>query len=258
MVDVPVGAWQYGVVAGQVTITYKPDEPGHILRIFSQDQPAEIDLSDGAPSTNFSVSTGQLGLELWNAQPFQSPNFQYDTPTITPIENDPTTQTMEWQGRGKAVITNTAAPASKTLTGLTITFFTGQENKDPSTEIVAKLTKSDGTLVAQYGQVLINTPPGTPGFEAPSEFPAWQPTSKQMALQQPTFTNSDTTGLTLTITIIPHGSGPIPIAHDTWTFTWQLVPEWNNAPGTAVTAPAYWSLDEHKTSFASPDPITLA
>lgn len=88
------------------------------------------------------------------------------------------------------------------------------------TEIYATLTKSDGTLVARYGQVLIN-PEGAPGLEAPSEFPAWQLTSKQMALQQPTFTNADTTGLTLTITITPHGAGPIPIAHDTWTFTWH-------------------------------------
>jgi hypothetical protein len=248
MVDVPTGAWQYGVVAGQVKITYKPDEPGHILRIFSQDQPAEIELSDGATDTNFSVSTGQLGLELWNAQPFQSPNFQYDTPTITPSENDPTTQTMEWQGRGKAVITNTAAPASKTLTGLTINFYTGPDNKDPTTEITANLTKSDGTLVAQYGQSLIDTAPGAPGFEAPSEFQKGQLTSKQMALLQPTFTNADTIGLKLTVSITPHGTGPIPIAHDTWTFSWGLIPEWNHVAGTEVHAPAYWMLNENQRS----------
>jgi hypothetical protein len=255
--DAPVGAYRVQLTAGTVNLTWIPQDAVAFISLWPQDPSKDATLQSSTTTWNYTASQDEI-LCFAVFRPGSGILITNVDPSTTDQNTGIITTTATCVGEALLTFTNTPAPPApvlQTLTGLTITFFTGQENKDPTTEITATLTKSDGTLVARYGQVLVNTG-GTPGFEAPSEFPAWQPTSKQMALQQPTFTNSDTTGLILTITIIPHGTGPIPIAHDTWTFTWQLVPEWNHAPGTAVTAPAYWSLDEHKTSASGP--VTLA
>jgi hypothetical protein len=258
--DAPDNAYRVKLTAGTVNLTWNPQDAVAFISLWPQDPSKDTTLQSSTTTWNYTASQDE---DLYFA--VFRPGSGILITTVDPPTKDQNTgiitTTATCVGEAFLTFTNTPAPAApvlQTLTGLTIIFFTGAENKDPSTEITATLTKSDGTLVAQYGQSLIDTAPGTPGFEAPSEFPAGIPTSKQMALQKSTFTNSDTTGLTLTITITPHGSGPIPIAHDTWTFTWQLAPEWNHVAGTAVTAPAYWSLDENKRTFSSPDPITLA
>lgn len=68
-------------------------------------------------------------------------------PTTTNQNNGVRTTTATCQGWAQLTFTNTPGPVLKTLTGLTINFYTGAENKDPTTEITATLTKSDGTLV---------------------------------------------------------------------------------------------------------------
>lgn len=135
-----------------------------------------------------------------------------------------------------------------TLTGLTVRFRTGGapgDDKDNDTGVTVSVNQG-GVLLARYRQIRpdsgeVVTPGGDQDHQQTQSFGLNSDIPEKMKLFNSSVVNDGTNSCYVEISIETVG-------HDSWSFYWGLIPEWNGVAGTETQWPYYWTLASYGSS----------